>query len=352
MLDLPVIWSDRCLLHDPGAEIWLGVETAADEVPERATVLRDALVSAGTRFVEAKGHDDEHLLAVHDEGLVAFLRTACERWEDAGYAADPGQERVVPYIFPHPAFVDHVRPAVPVALSARTGYYAFDTMTPVVRGTWVAARAAIDAALTAADLVLDGAPSTYACVRPPGHHATAASYGGSCYLNTAAVTAQYLRAQGAQRVAIVDVDAHHGNGAQSIFWERGDVFTGSVHVDPAEGWFPHFLGFADERGTSAGTGSNLNLTLAPGAGDSEWVAAVETLAAAVDSDALVIALGVDAAEGDPNSPLTVTAEGFRSSGRILGGLGRPAVVVQEGGYVLSTLGDLVVAFLEGLADGR
>jgi acetoin utilization deacetylase AcuC-like enzyme len=352
LLDLPVVWSDRCLLHDPGKEIWLGVETAADEVPERATVLRDALVSAGTTFVEAKDHDDEQLLAVHDEGLIAFLRAACERWEDAGYAADPGQGRVVPYIFPHPAFVDHVRPAVPAALSALTGYYAFDTMTPVVRGTWESARAAIDAALTAADLVLDGAPSAYACVRPPGHHATAASYGGSCYLNTAAVTAQYLRARGAQRVAVVDVDAHHGNGAQSIFWERGDVFTGSVHVDPAEGWFPHFLGFAHERGAGAGAGSNLNLTLASGAGDSEWVGAVETLAASADADVLVVALGVDAAAGDPNSPLTVTAEGFCSAGRILGGLGRPAVVVQEGGYVLRTLGDLAVAFLEGLTDGR
>ena len=350
MPDLPVVWSDRCLLHDPGKEIWLGVEIAADEVPARATALREALASVGASFVETEEHDDAHLLAVHDAGMLDFLRTAYQRWQEAGYSEDPGQDRVFPYIFPHPGFVDRVVPTVPAALAARTGQYAFDTMTPVARGTWEAARAAVDAALTAADLVLAGAPSAYACTRPPGHHATAAAYGGSCYLNNAAVTAQYLQRQGAQTVAIVDVDAHHGNGAQSIFWERGDVFTGSVHVDPAAGWFPHFLGFAEERGVGAGDGANLNLPVAPGTRDGEWLGALETLAEAADADALVVALGVDAAEDDPASPLSVTEAGFRGAGRVLGRLGRPVVVVQEGGYDLDALGDLVVAFLEGLAE--
>jgi acetoin utilization deacetylase AcuC-like enzyme len=349
VLDVPVVWSDRCLLHDPGKEIWLGIEIAADEVPARATVLRDTLASAGATFVEAAEHDEEHVLAVHDAGLVEFLRTACDLWVQAGYPNDPGQERVVPYIFPHAALVDRVAPAAPAALSARAGHYAFDTMTPVVRGTWEAARAAIDVALTAADLLLDDAPAAYACLRPPGHHATAASFGGSCYLNNAAVTAEYLRQRVSASVAILDIDAHHGNGAQSIFWERSDVFTGSVHVDPAAGWFPHFLGFADERGGGAGRGANLNLPLPPGAGDDEWLAAVETLASATDPEIVVVALGVDAAEQDPNSPLMVTAEGFREAGRILG-LERPTVVVQEGGYDLAALGELVRAFLEGLEE--
>jgi acetoin utilization deacetylase AcuC-like enzyme len=152
------------------------------------------------------------------------------------------------------------------------------------------------------------------------------------------------------RVAVLDVDAHHGNGAQAIFWEREDVLTASVHVDPAAGWFPHFLGFADDGGTA-----NLNVPVAPGSGDDVWLDAVSRLVRAAQehgSEALVVALGVDAAGGDPNAPLDVTEDGFREAGRRLGGVGLPTVVVQEGGYVLDTVGPLVRATLEGLEAGR
>src|SRR5207244_9582821 len=138
-------------------------------------------------------------------------------------------------------------------------FYAFDTMTPIGPGTWAAVRAAIDAALTAADLVLGGVPIAYACTRPPGHHVTRAAYGGSCYLNTTAIAAQYLRDRGLESVALLDIDAHHGNGAQSIFWERGDVFTASVHADPAAGSFPHFFGSVKERGAGDGAGADLDV---------------------------------------------------------------------------------------------
>jgi acetoin utilization deacetylase AcuC-like enzyme len=207
----------------------------------------------------------------------------------------------------------------------------------------------VDTALTAADLVLAGAPAAYACCRPPGHHVTRSAFGGSCYLNNAAVVAQYARDAGHNRVALLDVDAHHGNGAQSIFWEHEDVLTGSLHVDPAEGWFPHFLGFADE--SRAG---NLNVTLAAGSADHEWLTGVDQLVAAArehGSTALVVALGVDAADDDRNSPLAVTKDGFREAGRRLGALGLPTVVVQEGGYVLDTVGPLVRAALEGIDEG-
>ena len=350
-LALPVVWSDRCLLHEPGGEVWIGVPVPGDEVPARARAIRDALVEAGAPIVQAEAHRDEPLLRVHDGGLVRFLRSATSMWSAAGYPDDPGQERVVPYIFPHRAFVEST-PALPSSPAALAGYYAFDTMTPVGPGTWDAARAAVDVALTAADLVLESAPLAYACTRPPGHHVTRAAYGGSCYLNNAGVTAQYLRDRGADRVALVDIDAHHGNGAQSIFWQRSDVFTASVHVDPAAGWFPHFLGFADERGGGAGADANVNVPLAPRSGDEDWVAAVESVAACVRADALVVALGVDAAEGDSESPLRVSADGFRRAGRALGGLGLPTVVVQEGGYDLASLGPLVLAALEGFEDGR
>ena len=182
-----------------------------------------------------------------------------------------------------------------------------------------------------------GAPLAYACTRPPGHHVTRTAYGGSCYLNNAAVSAQYLRDRGATRVAIVDVDVHHGNGAQSIFWERGDVITCSVHVDPAAGWFPHYIGLAGERGGGAGEGANLNLTLPPGTADDGWLEAIGAATEAVrehGADMLVVALGVDAATNDPNSPLEVTADGF-ATGRRAPGRARAADGGRAGGWLRS-----------------
>jgi acetoin utilization deacetylase AcuC-like enzyme len=348
-LTIPVVWSDECLLHAPGGEVWIGLPIPGDEVPERALRIRDALVEAGAPLVPAERHGDEALLAVHDPGLVDFLRTAWERWEEAGYPAEHGQPRVVSYITPHPGLVGGLDPLVPASPAALTGLFCFDTMTPVGRGTWEAARAAVDCTLTACELVLDGVPLAYACTRPPGHHVTRAAYGGSCYLNNAAIAAQHLRNRGVTRVAIVDVDAHHGNGAQSIFQGRDEVLTASAHVDPEAGWFPHFLGTSRESRET-----NLNVPLAPHTGDDGWVAAVARLVAATRSfraDAVVLALGVDAAAVDPESPLDVTPAGFREAGRLLGELSVPTVVVQEGGYDLATIGELVRAALLGLEEG-
>lgn len=326
----------------------------ADELPQRADAIRSSLEEAGAPVVPAAAHPDEPLLAVHDPGLVSFLRGAWEAWVAAGLPDEPGQADVVGYIFPTRGLLAGLEPHVPTALSARTGAYCYDTLTVVAQGTWEAARAAVDAALTAADLVLGGAPAAYACCRPPGHHVTRAAFGGSCYLNNSAVAAQYLRERAASRVAVLDIDAHHGNGAQAIFWERDDIFTASVHVDPARGWFPHFLGFADERGGGAGEGANLNVPLEPGSGDDDWLAGVERLVGAASShgsEALVVPLGVDAGRGDPSAPLAVTEAGFRKAGRRLRALGLPTVFVQEGGYVLDTIGPLVRATLEGFEKG-
>lgn len=349
-LSVPVTWSDAHRRHAPDTGVWVGVAIDADELPARADRIRAALEEAGAEIVAAQPHDDEALLAVHDAGLVEFLRTAWVNWEDAGMPDEPGQPDVVGYIFPTPGLLGELEPRVPHALSARTGAWAFDTMTIVGEGTWEAARAAVDTALTAADLVLSGAPAAYACCRPPGHHVTRSAFGGSCYLNNAAITAQYLRDRGVSRVALLDLDAHHGNGAQAIFWERDDVLTASLHVDPAEGWFPHFLGFGEESGAT-----NLNVTLASGSEDETWLAGVDRLVDAAreqQSEALIVALGVDAGAGDPNSPLAVTEAGFRGAGRRLGALGLPTVLVQEGGYVLETVGPLVRATLEGLDETR
>jgi acetoin utilization deacetylase AcuC-like enzyme len=351
-LALPVVWSDRHRSHEPGGEVWVGVRTPGTEVPERAERIRSALEEAGARIVEAAAHPDDDLLAVHERSLLGYLAGAWSDWEVAGLPVDPGQDRVVPYVFAHHGLLGGLEPAVPEAASARAGYFTYDTMTLVGPGTFEAARAAVDVALTAADLVLAGEPAAYACCRPPGHHVTRTAFGGSCYLNNAAVAAARLRRALGQPVAVIDVDAHHGNGTQSIFYDDPEVLVGSVHVDPGAGWFPHFLGFADEAGTGAGAGANRNLPLAPGSDDEPWLEAIGELAAwARDGGAaaLVVALGVDAAASDPESPLAVTADGFAAAGRTLGELGLPTVVVQEGGYDLETIGSLVLATLRGVS---
>ena len=335
MVAMPIVWDERCRLHEPGAEVFVGLATPGTEVPARA----DALLTAVGDTVPAQPHDDEILLEVHDRELVGYLESAWESWNAAGIPDDPGQRRVVPYVFAHEGIRARRAPA---AQWARPGYFAYDTMTLIGPGTWEAARGAVDAALTAVDLVTAGASHAYALCRPPGHHVCRAAYGGSCYLNNAAVAAEALRRH-AGRVAVLDVDAHHGNGTQEIFWERDDIRVASVHVDPAEGWFPHFLGFADES-----TDSNLNLPLQPGTGDEGWLAAVREAAGWLDAEALVVSLGVDAGESDPESPLRVTASGFREAGRVVGALGLPTVLVQEGGYDLDTLGPLVLEFLSGV----
>jgi acetoin utilization deacetylase AcuC-like enzyme len=351
---MPVVWSDRCRLHDPGGEIFVGVRTPGTEVVARADAILAALAEADARVVDAEQHSDVALLAVHDAALVEFLESAWDEWTGAGLDRERHQDRVVPYVFAHAALMSRRPAAVPAAVWAKTGYFAYDTMTLIGPGTWDAARAAVDVALTAVDLVAAGAPCAYACCRPPGHHVCRACYGGSCYLNNSAVAAAALAERLGGRVAVLDIDAHHGNGTQEIFYEHGNVLVGSVHVDPGAGWFPHFVGFADETGTGDGTGANKNLPLPPGAGDEPWLDAVNELAGwarAGGATSLVVPLGVDAAAGDPESPLRVTASGFRHAGRLLGELGLPTVLVQEGGYDLESLGQLVREVLLGVEEG-
>jgi acetoin utilization deacetylase AcuC-like enzyme len=330
------------------------VRTPGTEVAERVHRIEARLRAGDFDFVEAASHPDHVLTEVHDPGLVTYLSTAYDRWVSAGFDVDPGQDRVVPYLMPTPAMLDGLAVREPTSIHAAAGRWCYDTMTLIGPGTWTAARAAIDVTLTAVDLVGSGTPHAYALTRPPGHHATRAAFGGSCYLNNAAVAAQALRHQGHERVAIIDIDAHHGNGTQAIFYDRADVTYGSVHIDPAAGWFPHYAGFSDEVGIDAGVGANLNIPMPPETGDGLWLAAVEQLAAhalSQGASALVLSLGVDAAIDDPESPLNITKDGYATAGKILGSMQLPTVAVQEGGYHLDTLGALVEATLDGLASG-
>ncbi len=354
---IPVVWSPDTRRHEPRHEVWVGVPTTGTEVPARVDTIL-AAVSPGPhggqrQLVSAEAHADDVLRRVHGADFLEHLATVSADWLEGPYADLVGQDRVVPYFFPTQALRQGMPLHRPAATHARAGLFCYDTMTLVGPGTWEAARAAVDCALTAVDLVVGGERAAYALCRPPGHHATRDGYGGSCYLNNAAVAVTALREQGHDRVAVVDVDAHHGNGTQALFWDRGDVLYGSVHVDPGAGWFPHVLGFADEHGVGEGAGATRNLPLPEGTDDEPWLTAVADLAAWVSGAActgLVVSLGVDAAVDDPESPLRVTHHGYRGAGRVLAGTGLPMVIVQEGGYHLPTLGTLVDAFLQGVEE--
>ena len=313
-----------------------------------AEILATACAAAGAEIVEAQDHDFDALLRVHDERFLVVLQNAYERWIVDGHLESPGTPYVTPYFFP-PVAGQHGgnRMRGAATIRAEIGFYAMDTMTCIGAGTWAGAKAATDAAATAADLVAEGAGVAYAVCRPPGHHAGQAFFGGSCYLNNAAVAAAQLRAAGLERVAVVDIDAHHGNGTQAIFWNDPAVFYGSVHVDPAAGWFPHTVGYADELDD---TSTNRNVPVNQATGDGAWLEACATLLAHVamfEPDAVVVSLGVDAAADDPNSPLLVTDAGFGAIGRMLSHLDRATVFVHEGGYVLQSLAAHTLAVLEG-----
>ena len=336
-----VVRSTHARDHVPGAEIWLGTTTPGTEVPERVDAIESALADWPT--IEAVSHGDDVLLAVHDDALVEHLRTVWDRWGDYGV------DRVTPYLFPTAGMLGDLPMREPSAVHAAAGRYGYDTMTLIGPGTWAAARGAVDVALTCVDEV--GGGVIYGLTRPPGHHVTRAAYGGSCYLNNAAVAAEALRRAGHERVAIVDIDAHHGNGTQDVFYARGDVLYASLHVDPGAGWFPHYAGFAEETGIGAGEGANLNIPLEPGTGDMRWLDAIMRIVQQVmdfGATAMVISLGVDAAADDPESPLEITRSGYFRAGELLGALAIPTVALQEGGYHLPTLGPLVRATLEGL----
>lgn len=352
---MPFVTSARCHEHDPNGEVWVGLRTPGTERPERLDAIGDALRGADAPEVEAEAQPDDRALRAHTPELASYLREAWECWSSSGLREDPGQDRVVPYLFPHPGLLGGLPLRDSASVAANAGRHCYDTMTLIGPGTWEAARAALDVAITAADLAADrsgaaGAGAAYALCRPPGHHACPDAFGGSCYFNNAAAAAMAMRERLGGKVVVIDIDAHHGNGTQSIFYGDGEVMTGSIHVDPGSGWFPHYLGFASEIGSGAGEGANLNVPLAPGTDDQGWLAAlgeVTSWAEGRGAKGLVVALGVDAAMEDPESPLGVSREGFERAGAELARLGLPTAFVQEGGYDLARIGDLVVSVLSG-----
>ncbi len=309
------------------------------EAPARVRSILKAIEPSGMFWrIEPKSFPDAHVLAVHDKGLFRYVKAACETVE-AG-------KSIYPYVFP---VRNQARPPEDLAYAA--GYWCIDTFTPLNRNAWKAARRGVDCALTAADAVLNGQRVAYALVRPPGHHAERKVFGGFCYFNNAAIAAHYLSAHG--RVAIVDVDYHHGNGQQDIFYERDDVLTVSLHGHPRFA-YPFFSGFAEEHGAGPGLGCNHNFPLPEQVDGERYRKELKKALRAVQEFGprfLVIALGLDTAQKDPTGTWSLRSADFENNGQLLGALRVPALVVQEGGYRTTSLGQNARAFFAGLVSG-
>ena len=291
---------------------------------------------------------DAALHKVHSPEYLQFLAGAWDEWVamDPANATRDALASVWPLAQPHAFRTD--KP--PQNFAARLGQYAFDSGTPLMAGSWAAAREGAACALAAAHALLGGERTTMALTRPPGHHAGPAFMGGYCFINNGAVAAQTLRDGGLQRVAVLDVDYHHGNGTQTIFYDRSDVLTVSIHGDPRTE-YPFFLGHADERGAGAGEGFNLNLPLPRGTGFEAWFSTLQRALQAVSDfapQALVVPLGLDTFEGDPISGFTLRSADYLQVGRALASLDLPTVITLEGGYAVAEVGVNAVNVLEGL----
>jgi acetoin utilization deacetylase AcuC-like enzyme len=290
--------------------------------------------------------DDAVLAKVHDPRYIDFLRGAWAEW----VALDPAnaQRDAFPSYWPIRTFRSDV---LPQSFAARMGLFSYDAGSPLTAGTWVAAREGAACAWTAAQHVAQGARSAFALSRPPGHHAGADFFGGYCFLNNAAIAAQALRDAGCARVAVLDIDYHHGNGTQAIFYDRADVFFASVHGDPHTE-YPYYLGYADERGAGKGEGFNLNLPLPRGTGFIDWRAALGTALKAVvasGAEALVVSLGLDTFAGDPIAGFMLQSDDYLRVGEDLAAAGLPTVLVFEGGYAVAEVGVNAVNVLQGFA---
>jgi acetoin utilization deacetylase AcuC-like enzyme len=328
--------------HDPKAFLSSGAPQPNPEQPERVERLLGGAKAAGCTILRPRNHGLGPIAAVHTPEYLDFLEHIYPRWR----RIEGASEEVIPNI--HPIARGGAYPASAVG---QAGYHMADTACPISAETWDAVRWSAWSAVDAADAVVAGEPAAYALCRPPGHHAFADVAGGFCFVNNSAVAAQRLRGKAA-RVAILDVDLHHGNGTQGIFYARPDVLTVSLHADPVR-FYPFFWGHADERGEGPGLGYNLNLPLPRKSGDAEFLAALDIALRRIRAfapEALVVALGLDAFEGDPFGGLSVTTPGFSRIAAAIAKLRLPTVIVQEGGYLCDALSDNLTSFLTGFGD--
>ncbi len=346
---MKVIYSEKQKLHQVKYEFLGGEPTACFEKPERADMVLNAIHSdGGYHVIEPQTFGIDPMLWVHTPDYVAFLQNAWNEWE-ATYGPEHDAS---PYCFV-PA--RHLRNRVPKDIEGKLGYYSFDMTAAITKTSFDAICSAADCALTGVDVLMNGENAAFALCRPPGHHAAPDLMGGYCYINNAAIAAEGLRRQGHEKVAILDIDYHHGNGTQCIFYDRDDVLFVSIHGDPDYD-YPHYLGFDDEHGEGKGEGFNLNLPLPQGKTDwSLYRPALETAIARIRSfgaESLVVSLGMDTYEHDPISHFKLKLENYLNIGKMVGELGLPTLFVFEGGYAVDDLGHNTVAVLNGFKSAK
>jgi len=333
--------------HSGKLEMFRGRMVPCHEVPARQDHVLAQLRVQNLGPLQTPPHfEDAHLLAIHSARYLQFLQSAWAQW----VALEPAnaERDAIPSVWPTRSFRSDIEPD---NFAARMGLYSFDAGTPLTAGTWQAARSGANCALAAAQHIVQGGRAAFALSRPPGHHAGADFFGGYCFLNNAALAAQYLRDNGLARVAVLDVDYHHGNGTQSIFYDRQDVFFASIHGDPRTE-YPFYLGHADERGQGAGLGSNLNLPLPRGSDYARWSEALDRALKAIadfGAQAVVVSLGVDTFVGDPISGFGLQTDDYLRMGERLAAIKLPTVLVFEGGYAVEAVGDNVANVLRAFA---
>ena len=335
------VFSEKHVLRNSATELYGGELVAPFECPVRAEHILDRVHAVGLGEVIAPDEFDLlPITRVHDASFIGFLETCWNDWTAAGYSGE-----AIASSWPARGMTHRI----PEHIAGKLGYYALAAETAISNGTWEAARASVDVALTAQAALANGAREAFALCRPPGHHAAGDMFGGYCFINNAAVATQAFIDQGANRVALLDVDFHHGNGSQAIFYNRDDVMFLSLHGDPREA-FPHFLGYADEVGSGAGEGFNHNYPMGPGTSFSTWGSALADACRKIANygpDALVVSLGVDTFEHDPISFFKLTSDDFRRYGATIANLDLPTLFVMEGGYAVEEIGINTVNVLEG-----
>lgn len=339
-----VFHTQDSLLHAPEFYFRRGRRIEHLERAERYHVLKRAAAQGGHDLRPAGTHGLEPVRRVHSDRYLDFLATA---WTRRG-EIEPDLDYVLPSHFARREMHRY-----PDGMIGRVGFHMADLSTPLYETTFAAVQASADVAVTTAEAVLDHGHA-YGLCRPPGHHASTESAGGFCFVNNTAVAAAHLREKLDCRVGIIDIDVHHGNGTQIIFYDRDDVVTVSIHADPSS-FMPYYAGYADETGSGPGEGFNLNLPLAHGSGDPVYLDAIRRamdFCAGHGVGAIVVALGLDASEHDPNGALKVTTDGFRQAGAFLGAADWPTAIIQEGGYLSDILGENLIAFLAGFDGAR
>jgi len=329
---MKTIASPKHKLHFPKGELSGGELVRPYECPERWDYIIQALANNG--FSPAEDPDQLNMRTVnkvHSADYLHFLETVWDQWAREGFNGD-----ALPTVIP----ARRMQQREPTNVDGRLGYFAMAIETAITSGTYEAALSSAACAQTAARLLETSDSCAFALCRPPGHHAGIDLYGGYCFLNNAAIAAQTLLDQGASKVAVLDIDFHHGNGTQDIFYERSDVLFLSLHGDPMHA-FPHFLGYADETGKNKGEGYNINYPMLPGTPFSVWGDALTDALGQVQRympDAIVISLGVDTYENDPISFFKLTSNDFTSCGQMLSKLNLPTLFVMEGGYAVEEIG--------------